>query len=80
MSDADIRRDLELGRDEAFERTRLYGRVFALADSMWRAQAPRAIVPQIVLRSPKITRRLTTDWFAHRVESRFGQCLARLEG
>ena len=80
MSDADIRRDLELGRDEAFERTRLYGRVFALADSIGWAPAPRAVVPQIVLRSPKIARRLTTDWFAHRVESRFGQCLARLEG
>jgi len=80
MSEADIRRDLELGRDEAFERSRLYGRVFALADGIGRAPAPRAVLPRIVLQSPKITRRLTTDWFARRVESRFRQCLARLDG
>ena len=79
MSEADIRRDLELGRDEAFERSRLYGRVFALADATGRGPAPRAVLPRIVLQSPKITRRLTTDWFARRVDSRFRQCLARLD-
>ena len=77
MSATDIRRDLELGRTEAFERTRLYARVFALADELGRKQAPRATVPTIVLASPKITRRLTTDWFAHRVDERFRSCLAR---
>jgi hypothetical protein len=79
MNDADIRRDLELGRDEAFERTPLYTRVFALADRLDRKPAPRAVVPDIVLQSPKITRRLTTGWFAHRVEGRYRQCLGRLE-
>jgi hypothetical protein len=35
------------------------------------------VVPDIVLHSPKITRTLTTSWFAHRVDERYGQCLRR---
>lgn len=77
MSEAEIRRDLALGKAEAFDHTRLHARVFALADEMGRKRQPRAIVPTIVLSSPKITRRLTTDWFAHRAGERFRACLAR---
>jgi len=77
MSADDIRRDLAVAKEEAFDHTRLYARVFALADEMARKRQPRAIVPTIVLSSPKITRRLTTDWFAHRVDERFRACLAR---
>jgi hypothetical protein len=76
MSDADIRRDLERGREESFERTALYERVFRLADALERG-APRAVLPDIELHSPKITRRLTTAWFANRVDERFAQCLRR---
>jgi len=73
----DIRRDLELGKAAAFERTPLYARVFALADAVARKRVPRAVVPTIVLSSPKITRRLTTGGFAHRVDERFRDCLRR---
>jgi hypothetical protein len=38
---------------------------------------PRARVPDIALASPKITRKLTTAWFAGRVESRWKACMAR---
>jgi len=48
-----------------------------LADLVERGPAPRAVVPDIVLHSPKITRTLTTSWFAHRVDERYGQCLRR---
>ena len=30
---------------------------------------PRQAMPQIDLKSPKITRKLTTEWFARRVEA-----------
>lgn len=78
MTDEAIHRDLALEASEDFEHTRLYARVFALADRAGDRPAPRAVVPQIRLESPKITRRLTTAWFAQRVDGRFHACLARL--
>ena len=77
LSNDDIRRDLEQGKDAAFGQTRLYQRVYALADGASAQPAPRAVVPNILLQSPKITRKLTTDWFAQRVESRHQTCLGR---
>jgi hypothetical protein len=78
MSNDDIHRDLTREKDRDFERTRLYARMFALADRTLGRPAPRAVVPQIKLSSPKITRELTTDWFANRVQSRFEQCMQRI--
>jgi len=77
MSRDTIRRELEAGKTEKFERTRLYERVFALADKVDGAPVPRAVVPRIALQSPKITRKLTTEWFANRVDERHGRCLSR---
>ncbi len=80
MSNAEIRRDLEQARGQGFERTVLFGRVFTLADQQAGKQQPRAVLPQILLQSPKITRPLTTDWFATRVERRYQTCMGRLGG
>jgi hypothetical protein len=77
LTDADIRRALEQGERLDFEQTELYRRVFALADRTDRAPQPRAVLPRIALESPKITRKLTTEWFANRVEERYRACLAR---
>jgi hypothetical protein len=77
LDDAEVRRDLERGKEAGFEKTRLYARVFAHADRVAGRPVPRAVVPQIPLRSPKITRKLTTEWFANRVETRYQSCLAR---
>jgi hypothetical protein len=80
LDDAQVRRDLAQGEDARFERTPTYVRVFAMADSAAGRALPRAIVPSIELKSPKITRRLTTEWFARRVDERYGACRARLPG
>ena len=77
LDDAQIRRDLALGNEERFEQTALYARVFELADRAAGRPLPRAMLPAIELKSPKITRRLTTEWFANRVEERYRRCLAR---
>jgi hypothetical protein len=77
MSASEIRRDLERGTTPEFERTRLYLRVFALADKLSSKPVPRALVPPIVLQSPKFTRKLTTAWYANRVDDRQRRCLAR---
>jgi hypothetical protein len=77
LNDAQIRSDLELGDQDAFERSKLYSRVFALADKGKPHPVPRAMLPSIRLESPKITRKLTTEWFARRVDERYEKCLAR---
>jgi hypothetical protein len=77
LSDAQIRNDLERGEQEGFERTKLYSRLFALAEKTRGRALPRAMMPKIRLQSPKITRKLTTDWFAHRVDERYKLCVSR---
>ncbi|MCD9125042.1 DUF1615 domain-containing protein [Luteimonas fraxinea] len=77
MDDAQIRRALQQGAELDFEDTDLYARVFELADSAASAPLPRAVLPGIVLDSPKITRTLTTAWFANRVQERWERCMQR---
>ena len=78
MDAAAIRADLKRGGDTGFDETTLYRAVFALADRKGSGKpVPRARVPDIALESPKITRKLTTAWFAGRVEARWRACLAR---
>jgi len=77
MSDAQIRRALTRANGIDFERTALYRRVFVLAEAMERRPLPRAVMPRINLQSPKITRKLTTQWFATRVDQRYRRCMLR---
>lgn len=66
MSDRQLRRALEAGNSAYFEDTALYRQVFALAERSAGKPLPRAVLPGITLESPKITRTLTTAWFAQR--------------
>jgi Protein of unknown function (DUF1615) len=66
---------LEQAKTREFEETALYLRVFALAEQSARRTLPRAVVPHIELHGPKITRKLTTEWYANRVNQRFERCL-----
>lgn len=77
MDSAQIRRALQKGSTLDFEDTDLFERVFALADAAANAPLPRAVLPGIVLESPKITRTLTTAWFANRVQERWERCMRR---
>jgi hypothetical protein len=77
MTPAEIRRELERSSGAEFDRSPLLARVFARAEQQSGRTLPRAVVPRIVLQSPKITRRLTTEWFASRVNDRWKRCLQR---
>ncbi|PKO37933.1 MAG: DUF1615 domain-containing protein [Betaproteobacteria bacterium HGW-Betaproteobacteria-6] len=77
MSRPQIRRDLLLEKTAAFGRSPLFNRVFELAEKGAKPM-PRQALPQIDLKSPKISRKLTTEWFAKRVEGRYRSCLTRI--
>lgn len=74
LSEREIHNALEQERTKDFADTRLYRTVFDLADRTRRASLPRAIVPRIELHGPKISRKLTTAWYAERVNGRFERC------
>ncbi len=77
ITDREIRRELLRGGDTGFESSALYLRVFALGERKAGKPLARAVIPNIQLQSPKITRKLTTEWFATRVDGRFQKCLTR---
>lgn len=72
----EVVRDLKLEKTYGFAHTPVYQRVFALADQTG-GGFPRETLPRIDLKSPKIQRKLTTEWFARRVDGRFRTCLER---
>ncbi|MCX7514873.1 DUF1615 domain-containing protein [Frateuria sp. STR12] len=75
LDEGDIHDALAQGESPDFARTDLYARVFELAEATARKPLPRAMLPRIRLESPKITRKLTTAWFAKRVDGRYQRCL-----
>jgi len=80
MSESAIHGALEKGKGKDFEQTQLYKRVFALAERAARRPLPRAVVPGIKLHGPKISRKLTASWYAHRVNGRFERCMGKGSG
>ncbi|MFQ2291100.1 DUF1615 domain-containing protein [Aeromonas enteropelogenes] len=78
MSKKAISQSLRLGDSSDFAKSDLYHRVFTLADKQAGKRLPRAILPGIQLKSPKITRNLTTAWFAKRVDDREQACVRKM--
>lgn len=77
MSESDIHRQLQKGDSLAFEETALYKNVYKLAEAKTGKTLPREMLPGIQLESPKITRNLTTAWFAKRVDERRAKCMGQ---
>ena len=77
LGESAIHDALELAKRAEFADTPLYRRVFAIAEPADARPLPRAEVPRIELHGPKITRALTTLWYANRVNARFERCLKR---
>ena len=80
LEPGDIHDALAEGETPDFAQSDLYRRVYELADQHARKPLPRAMLPQIRLESPKITRKLTTAWFARRVDQRYQRCLGQARG
>lgn len=78
LNASEIQRDVQLEKLPGFSKTPLYVRVFALADQ--KGTQPRTVMPAIDLKSPKFKRKLTTEWFATRVNNRYKACLQQGSG
>ena len=77
MSNSEIHRQLQKGDSQDFEDTALYKGVYQLAEAKAGKALPREMLPGIQLESPKITRNLTTAWFAKRVDDRRAACMSQ---
>lgn len=76
MNGAEIRSDLLLEKTKDFEQTLLYKRIYQLA-SQRGIKSEYALIPRIRLHSPKITSKLTTEWFVDKVNQHYNACLSR---
>ena len=77
MDAAGIRHDLQGSESLAFEDTALYRDVYAVAEARAKGPLTHARVPDITLHGPKLTRKLSTAWYASRVDARYGRCMSR---
>ncbi len=77
MDDRAIRQSLAHAGRIDLDDSILVERVYAIAEQRAGKSLPRALIPGIALKSPKITRSLTTAWFATRVEGRYQRCMQR---
>ena len=80
ISPAAISKALRQSDRFEFENSAVYSGVFELAERVAGKTLPRAVMPNILLVSPKITRKLTTEWFATRVEQRYRRCINKAFG
>ncbi len=76
LSNSEIHNQLRKGDSQAFENTALYKGVYKIAEQKAGKALAREMLPGIQLESPKITRKLTTAWFAKRVDERRAKCMA----
>ena len=75
MTAQNIAQDLALGTSLDFEKTTTYQTVAQLYEQKFHKVIAQQ-VPKISLKSEKITRNLTTEWYANSVNRRYQQCLA----
>lgn len=74
--DADrIRKDLRKEKQESFEETATYLQVRQLYQEKFKQELPYAIMPEVVISGPKLSRDYNTNWFASRVNQRYTRCI-----
>jgi len=77
LSARQIRRDLLSEKTLGFEDTETYRAIKSAAEQRAGRPAPYARLPEVTLDSPKLSRPLSTAWFARAVERRNESCLSQ---
>lgn len=75
--DADrIRKDLRKEKEQKFEETDTYVQIRRLYQEKFKQELPYAIMPEVVISGPKLSRDYNTNWFASRVNQRYTRCIS----
>ncbi|MGE8540656.1 MAG: DUF1615 domain-containing protein [Acinetobacter sp.] len=74
-----IRSDLKKEKDLDFEDTATYRAVTKLYKEKTGKEAFYAMMPEVVISGPKLSRDYNTNWFASRVNGRYQTCMNRIK-
>lgn len=77
ISERQIKADAHKEKSADFESTQTYRAIKRLYQKQTGTAPVYARVPELELSSPKIRRKLTTNWFASNVQRRYASCLQR---
>ncbi|ENV08201.1 hypothetical protein F966_04066 [Acinetobacter higginsii] len=72
-----IRADLKKEKEKKFEDTQTYLAVQKLYQSKTNKEPIYAMMPEVVISGPKLSRDYNTNWFASRVNGRYETCMQR---
>lgn len=72
-----IRSDLKKEKEQSFENTQTYIAVQKLYQSKTNKEPIYAVMPQVVISGPKLSRDYNTNWFASRVNGRYETCMQK---
>ncbi|WP_151710651.1 DUF1615 family protein [Acinetobacter brisouii] len=72
-----LRSDLREEKTEDFEKTQTYLAVAKLYKQKTEKEMPYAVMPQVVISGPKLSRDYNTNWYASRVNGRYESCMHR---
>ena len=74
-----IRTDLKKEKDQDFEDTATYRAVTKLYKEKTGKEPFYAMMPEVVISGPKLSRDYNTNWFASRVNGRYQTCMNRIK-
>ncbi|WP_374664951.1 DUF1615 domain-containing protein [Acinetobacter sp.] len=74
-----IRSDLKKEKDKDFEDTATYRAVTKLYKEKTGKEPFYAMMPEVVISGPKLSREYNTNWFASRVNGRYQTCMNRIK-
>lgn len=79
LPERQLRRDVAREKQRRFEETDTWRLIRSAYEAKTKRAPEYARIPDVALESPKITRELTTGWFAKNVKRRYSACLERDE-
>ncbi len=72
-----IRADLKKEKEKKFEETATYLNLVKIYEEKTQKKAIYAIMPEVVISGPKLSREYNTNWFASRVNGRYETCMRK---